>query len=347
MKVLIVKLTSMGDVLHLMPALSDLHAEHPQAKIDWLVEDSFADIPSWHPAVNRIYKASTRRWRKLSKESRNEYALFVKELRTTEYDVVLDAQGLIKSAWLARKAKLTQTGFYAGFSGDSKKESPAAWAYQVKAKVGRNQHAVTRLRQLFAKVFDYSINDEANINYGLALAPNDINNKDTFFLFHGTTWKTKHIPDQRWRELSELITSKGCKVKVCWGNDAEKKRAESIALNNKMVTVLPKSSLTELAQELQTAKGAIAVDTGLGHLSAALNVPCVSIYGATDPKLTGAVGQGQGHLQSSYSCAPCLSKTCKQLKDNIVDEPCYDEFSASVIWQKLSLLLNDKPEIKV
>ena len=155
MRVLVVKLTSMGDVLHLMPALTDLHQHMPDAKIDWLVEDSFSDIPCWHPAVNKVLKASKRRWRKLDKESRREYALFKRELRSVTYDVVIDAQGLIKSAWLARRAKLKNKGFYAGFSGDSIKEFPAALAYQVKAKVDRKQHAVTRLRQLFSTVFKY------------------------------------------------------------------------------------------------------------------------------------------------------------------------------------------------
>ena len=247
MRVLVVKLTSMGDVLHLMPALSDLHAQHPEAKIDWLVEDSFADIPSWHPAVNKVLKASTRRWRKFDKESRREYALFKKELRSTAYDVVIDAQGLIKSAWLARKAKVTNSGFYAGFSGDSIKESPAALAYQVKAKVDRKQHAVIRLRQLFSRIFKYELDEMSAPDYGLVLPKSEVSNQDTIFLFHGTTWKTKHLPDQRWRDLSELIVAAGYKIKVCWGNEVEKKRAEWIAQKNDNIIVLPRSTLTAVS----------------------------------------------------------------------------------------------------
>jgi len=325
----------MGDVLHLMPALTDLSEHHPEATIDWLVEDSFADIPSWHPAVNKILKVSTRRWRKLDKSSRTEYSLFKKELRSCSYDIVIDAQGLIKSAWLARKAKLTNNGVYAGFSGDSIKETPAALAYNLKVSVSRKQHAVTRLRQLFSNVFEYQIDESTSLNYGLSLSDCEINNQDTIFLFHGTTWKTKHLPDHTWQNLRDLIVASGYKVKVCWGNGAEKKRAELIANKNPNVTVLPKSSLTILAQELKTARGAIAVDTGLGHLSAAFNIPTVSIYGATDSALTGAIGQGQTHLQSNYSCSPCLSKTCDKLIDKVVYEPCYNEFSAITVWQSL------------
>jgi len=231
MRVLIVKLTSMGDVLHLMPALNDLHQHQPQAKVDWLVEDSFSDIPAWHPAVNKILKASTRRWRKFDKESRKEYGLFKIELQKQKYDVVIDAQGLIKSAWIARKAKLAKGGIYAGFSGRSIKESPASLAYNKKINVDRQQHAVTRLRQLFAGVFKYSISENENL----------------------------------WEQVASLIVNDGYKVKVCWGNEQEHKRAKRIAEVSHEIEVLPKSTINELAQQLQFAKGAISVDTGLGH----------------------------------------------------------------------------------
>lgn len=335
MKVLIVKLTSMGDVLHLMPALTDLHKHKSEMQIDWLVEDSFSDIPTWHPAVSRVLKASTRRWRKLDRDSRSEYRAFKKELRSTSYDVVIDAQGLIKSSWIARKAKLTDNGFRAGFSGDSIKESPAAWGYQRKIKVDRKQHAVKRLRQLFAGVFEYEIDE--TVDYGLKFSDTEKNNRDTVFLFHGTTWATKHLPDQIWRDLRDVIIESGYKVKLTWGNDTEHKRAQWIAQDKPQVTVLTRSSLTHLAQELVSAKGAIAVDTGLGHLAAALAIPTVSIYGATDSILTGALGRNQQWLQSQYSCSPCLLRQCNKLDEHIPQPPCYDEFSAEKIWQSLSV----------
>jgi len=331
----------MGDVLHLMPALTDLRRHHPDAVIDWLVEDSFSDIPAWHPAVNRVLKASTRRWRKLSLQTRTEYAAFKHQLREREYDVVLDAQGLIKSAWIARKARLKKQGIRAGFSGKSIKESPAAWNYHKKIDVDRQQHAVTRLRKLFAGVFDYPYSDDDSLwpnqklNYGLSLPDCEVDNSDTIMLFHGTTWATKHLPDERWREISDLIIKAGFKLKLCWGNEVEKKRAQWIAQDRPEIIVLDRSTLTRVAQELSTARGAISVDTGLGHLAAALGIPNISIYGATDSNLTGAVGQSQHHLQSSYHCAPCLTKQCMELRDGRTDPPCYDEFSALKVWQSL------------
>ena len=343
MKILIVKLTSMGDVLHLMPALTDLVSHHPDAQIDWLVEDSFADIPSWHPAVNRVFKASTRRWRKFNSQARSELRAFKQVLRATEYDVVIDAQGLIKSALISRLAKLAKGGIRAGFSGQSIKESPAAWAYDKKIDVDRKLHAVTRLRLLFAGVFAYSndfgssVGADQALNYGLEVVGDNVDNSGTIMLFHGTTWATKHLPDQYWRDLSDVIIDAGFKVKLCWGNEAEHQRAQWIALDRPNATVLPKSSLTTIAKELSSAKGAISVDTGLGHLAAALSVPNVSVYGATDANLTGAVGQRQTHLSSSYACAPCMSKECRNLNAQVTSPPCYDEFPATKIWQSLEL----------
>lgn len=335
MKILIVKLTSMGDVLHVMPALTDLRKHLPDATIDWMVEDSFSDIPTWHPAVSHVYKVSTRRWRKFDKQSRHEFSSFKKTLQAQRYDIVVDAQGLIKSALIARLARLSKSGIRAGFSGDSMKESPAAWAYHKTVKVDRKQHAVSRLRQLFAGVFNYDVPNESTLDYGINLPQSSVDNSATILLFHGTTWATKHLPEQIWRDLAQIITAAGYKVKVCWGNEVEHRRANWIAQDKPMVEVLDKSSLTTLAQELSSARGAIAVDTGLGHLAAGLSIPTVSIYGATDSALTGAVGQNQLHLQSDYHCSPCLLKTCDKLDSETTKPPCYETFSAIKIWQSL------------
>ena len=153
MRVLVVKLTSMGDVLHLMPALTDLKQHHPDAIVDWMVEESFADIPGWHPGVARVIKVATRRWRKLNWRNISEFVSFLKDLRSERYDVVIDAQGLIKSAVLARFAKLSRRGVRSGFSADSIKESPASRFYKQRIVVARQQHAIERLRKLFGGAF--------------------------------------------------------------------------------------------------------------------------------------------------------------------------------------------------
>jgi heptosyltransferase-1 len=340
MRVLVVKLTSMGDVLHLMPALSDLVKAKPGVVIDWMVEDSFAEIPAWHPSVERVIRVSTRRWRSLKWQNIFEFWRFIKQLRSETYDVVVDAQGLMKSAGFARFAKLNEKGFCAGFSGSSIKESPAARLYHKKVEVAREQHAVARLRQLFVGVFDYS-EPAAKLNYGLSLPKPAIRNPETIMLFHGTTWATKHLPDSLWREIADLASDDGYTVMLAWGNEVERKRAEWIAETGPDVMVLKRTTLTDLACNISGISGAIAVDTGLGHMAAALGIPCVSVYGSTDSTLTGAVGRHQTLIQSTYQCSPCFQKQCSKLSESVLEPPCYKDsganpkLSAMAIWQTL------------
>lgn len=340
MRILVVKLTSMGDVLHLAPALTDLRKHYPDVIVDWMVEASFAEIPTWHPSVDRVIKVSTRKWRKLNKDNLVEFLAFWKELRQESYDVIVDAQGLMKSAVFSRFAKRTKSGIRTGFSGDSIKESPAAKLYTKKIVVDRKLHAVERLRELLAGSFDYPKPTSA-LEYGLELNKKVGDSSDTIMLFHGTTWDSKHLPKQLWRDIAELIGDDGYKVKLAWGNERERERAEWIALALPHVSVLPRTNLTDLAQILSGIAGSIAVDTGLGHMAAAFSVPCVSIYGSTNASLTGAVGRNQVHIQSALSCSPCLLKQCPKLNAQVIDPPCYlttssnKKMSAEAIWQSL------------
>ena len=334
MRILVVKLTSMGDVLHLMPALSDLKERQPDLIVDWMVEDSFSEIPAWHPCVDRVIPVATRRWRKLKWIHVKEFFAFLRLLRSQRYDAIVDAQGLIKSAVFSRFARLTSAGTRIGFSGASIKESPASRLYSRTVDVPRELHAIERLRRLLAGGFDYEL---PNTNPNYAMSKGRLSSRDlpTVFLFHGTTWDTKHLPRQIWRDLAELIIDDGFKVALCWGNEREKKRAEWIAADLSHAEVLPKSSLSELKKAISKARGAIAVDTGLGHLAAGLGVPCVSIYGSTNAALTGAMGDNQTWIQSQYPCSPCMKKHCPKITEQLREPPCYQEMDAAEIWQGL------------
>lgn len=334
MRILVVKLTSMGDVLHLMPALSDLKKQFPDLSVDWMVEDSFAQIPQWHPSVGKVIPVATRRWRKLKWSNISEFFSFWRQLRAQRYDAVIDAQGLIKSAVFSRFAKVVSGGKRIGFSGDSIKESPAAKFYRQTVSVDRNMHAIVRLRRLFAGGFEYEL-PKHQPDY--ALSEYSVSSRDvpTIFLLHGTTWATKHLPDSFWRKLAELIADDGYRVQLCWGNEVERQRAEWIADGQNHVEVLPKSSLTELKTLMSKASGAVAVDTGLGHLAAAIKLPCVSVYGSTDAQLTGALGSNQEWVQSQYPCSPCFNKNCPKLTGQVIEPPCYQEVKPADIWQAL------------
>ena len=340
MRVLVVKLTSMGDVLHLMPALSDMVVAHPDVIVDWMVEDTFAEIPGWHPSVDRVVKVSTRRWRSLKWQNVSQFFTFLKDLRSQSYDVVIDAQGLMKSACFARFARLNKGGFRAGFSGSSIKESPAAKLYHKRVDVARDQHAIDRLRQLFSAAFSYTPRNSV-LNYNIVLPKPAVSEPDTVMLFHGTTWATKHLPDSLWRDIADLACEDGYKVKLAWGNEIERTRAHWIAQDRRDITVLDRSTLNDLAQAISGVAGAIAVDTGLGHMAASLGIPCVSLYGSTDSRLTGAVGKHQTQIQSAYPCSPCMYKQCPKLNEKVLEPPCYaaseknSKFSAEAIWQAL------------
>uniref|UniRef100_A0A7C1XC88 Lipopolysaccharide heptosyltransferase 1 n=1 Tax=Pseudomonas graminis TaxID=158627 RepID=A0A7C1XC88_9PSED len=310
MRVLLIKTSSLGDVIHTLPALTDAMNALPGIQFDWVVEEGFAEIPTWHPAVANVIPVAIRRWRKnLWQTVKNgEWRRFKRRLRDTRYDLVIDAQGLLKSAWLTRYVKAP----VAGLDKTSAREPMAARFYDRPYVVARGQHAVERLRQLFAQALGYRVPAGLG-DYGLdrsrlLTATNDA----PFVLFlHGTTWDTKHWPELYWRQLAERMIGQGLEVRLPWGNPAEKARAERIADGLDNAVVLPKLNLAGVARVLASAQGCVAVDTGLGHLAAALDVPTLSLFGPTNPGLTGAYGRSQVHLAAEYpACAPCLQKKC-------------------------------------
>ncbi|MGV6397799.1 lipopolysaccharide heptosyltransferase I [Pseudomonas caspiana] len=316
MRVLLIKTSSLGDVIHALPALTDAARAVPGIRFDWVVEEGFAEIPTWHPAVGEVIPVAIRRWRKNLWQTfkTGEWRRFKKRLRDTPYDLVIDAQGLLKSAWLTRYVKAP----IAGLDKDSAREPLASRFYDQAYSVPRGQHAVERLRQLFGQALGYAVPAGLG-NYGLdrARVLRDADksadaDKPPFVLFlHGTTWDTKHWPELYWRQLAEHLVERGLQVRLPWGNPLEKARAERIAQGLDHAVVLPKLNLAGVAQVLASAQACVAVDTGIGHLAAALDVPTISLFGPTNPGLTGAYGKSQVHLAGDYpACAPCLQKKC-------------------------------------
>lgn len=311
MRVLLIKTSSLGDVIHTLPALTDAMRALPGIQFNWVVEEGFAEIPTWHPAVAGVIPVAIRRWRKnLWQTFKNgEWRRFKQRLRDTQYDLVIDAQGLLKSAWLTRYVKAP----IVGLDKHSAREPLAARFYDRAFPVARGQHAVERLRQLFAQTLGYEVPAGLG-DYGLDRSRllDAGTHESPFVLFlHGTTWATKHWPELYWRQLAERMIGQGLEVHLPWGNPAEKARAERIAAGLDKVLVLPKLNLKGVAKVLASAQGCVAVDTGLGHLAAALDVPTLSLFGPTNPGLTGAYGKSQVHLAGDYpACAPCLQKKC-------------------------------------
>lgn len=294
MRVLIIKTSSMGDVLHSLPALTDAMHAIPGIRFDWVVEEGFAQIPSWHPAVDRVLPVAIRRWRKhwFGSQVREERVAFKRELQSREYDAVIDAQGLIKSAALVtRLAKGTKHGA----DRNSAREPFASWWYDKRYEISKQQHAVQRTRELFAKSLGYDLptttGDYAIARHFTAELPADANQYLVFL--HATTRDNKHWPESHWRELIELMQPSGLKIKLPWGAEHEHQRALRLAEGFDFVEVLPKLTLEQVARTLAGARAVVSVDTGLSHLTAALDRPNITLYGPTDPGLIGGYGKNQ------------------------------------------------------
>lgn len=305
----------MGDVFHTFPALSDAQQAIPDLTVDWVVEKGFAEIPKWHPVVDKVYPIELRRWRNtlFSNATRQEIKAFFKEVNQTQYDLILDAQGLLKSVWVARRV----LGKVSGFDRKSAREAVASLFYQNKYPVKKDQHAIWRLRQLFAQALNYPLVEDKSISYGLdtskwskpEVLQAHIGSDDYVVFLHGTTWNTKYWPEDHWVELLKKVQKQGLKVVLPWGNDEEKQRAMRVASHSEAGSVwVPEQrlSLNTVAQVLSFAKGVVSVDTGLSHVAAALEVPMVVLYRVTDPKLVGADGSKVTRLQSP--CAPMYLK---------------------------------------
>jgi len=332
MHVLVVKTSSMGDVIHTLPAIEDATKAIPGIKFDWLIEEGFQEIPAWHDSIDKVIPIALRRWRKswLKAFLSGEIKIFLKRLREKKYDLIIDAQGLLKSAVPAKFAR----GTLIGFDKASAREGIAAKFYDRDLTVDKSLHAIERVRQLFARSLGYEYQDTLpSVKLNLNSAEED--KKGVLFL-HGTTWPSKHWPDDSWLELGKFLKERGEDVYLPWATAQEKKRAEWLATELN-VPVLPKLSLTEVAEVMLKVKAVVGVDTGLTHLAALLDVRSIGIYGSTDVELTGAMGIQHKNICSSYECSPCLMKICVKLSDEFVAPPCYKEISAKNIIKQLAV----------
>ena len=291
MRVLLIKMSSLGDVVHALAPITDATRAHPQIKFDWVVEEAYADIPKWHPAVNRVIIASLRRWRKspLRALSSGEWRNFKNELCREQYDLVLDAQGLLKSAFIARKSR--SHPIY-GRSRNSIREPLASLFYHRKIDIDLHLTEVEQLRQLFAHALGYP-QPTTPADFGLDRAQFQTPTTPPYAMFlHGAAWPSKLWPEDRWIALGQHIRSAGLSILLPWGSDSERDRAQRLAsaFNG---TVLPKQSISDLTKSLANANFVIGLDTGLTHIAVALGVPTVTLYGPSVPVYTTV---SSGHL---------------------------------------------------
>ncbi|MDP1597437.1 MAG: lipopolysaccharide heptosyltransferase I [Methylotenera sp.] len=291
-RILLVKTSSLGDVIHNLPVINDILHHHPDAHIDWVVEEAFADIPRLHPKVKNIHQVATRRWRKnlLKQNTWHEIRECKHLLSAQPYDAIIDTQGLVKSAIIACGA----SGQRYGYDKHSIREAFASHFYQHTYNISYQQHAVIRNRSLVAQSLGYIIPNGAP-DYGIH-APLleieslniEINNPYVIGL-HGTSRNSKLWPESHWISLAAALKAQQLKLLLPWASQAEYTRAHRIASVATNALVLPKLRIAQLASLISKARYAIGVDTGLSHLSAALSTPTVAIYTDTNPELTGVM----------------------------------------------------------
>lgn len=348
MHILLVKMSSLGDVVHTLPTVTDLVAAGHQ--VTWVVEEAFVPIVQSHPGVSQVIPIAWRRWRKNLLRDRKELSAFWDQLREQSFDLVLDAQGLYKSAVVTRMARSARR---AGLAADSAREAGAARLYNEPHSVAKADHAVNRTRLLAAQALGYELTSEPD--FGLpALAPSAPDSLNCIFL-HGTTWASKHWPEEYWSELVQLACSQGAAVKLLWGDATEKARAERlaaagpVALSNSNVIasssaaadptaeqgsaeVWDRMPIETLLPKLAVADLVIGVDSGLTHLTAALGIPTLAIYGSTDSELTGVKGSAAMNIQADFACAPCRRRDCDFQGVASVKPACYESITPDRVW---------------
>lgn len=295
-RILLVKTSSLGDVIHNLPVVTDILQQHPDAHIDWVVEEAFADIPKLHPAIKQVFTVAVRRWRKqlFSKKTWCEIATFKKQVSQQPYDLIIDTQGLIKSAVMTAFAQ----GNKCGMDKHSAREPLASYFYHQKYPVARNQHAVTRNRVLAAQACGYALLDNAP-TYGIVVEKVALNVAlpQSFVIgLHGTSKDSKLWSTTLWVDLAKQLAAQNLSLVLPWASEAEQQRAQAIASKTNNVIVLPKLSIAQLACIIDQAWVAVGVDTGLSHLSVALNIPTVAIYTDTNPAHTGVMASANSAI---------------------------------------------------
>jgi heptosyltransferase-1 len=281
LKVLIVKLSSLGDVVHAMPAVQDIRRALPDAQIDWVVERGFAPLVRRCAGVHRVIECELRRWRKapFSAQTRREWRAFKTELQLEAYDAVIDLQGLTKSAlmaWLARLAPGGQRYALANQTDGSGYEAPTRWVADVALRVEPHSHAVQRGRELCARALGYAV--PAQESFGLQAQATSASGRPCVALVHGTSRADKQWPHEHWLELARRLDAAGFDVALPHGTPAEQQRSEAMARAMTHAVVWPRLGLDALTDALAGCTGVIGVDSGLSHIAVALDLPHVQLY---------------------------------------------------------------------
>jgi len=313
----------MGDVVHALPMVSDIARAFPHARIDWVVEEAFADIPRLHPAVTRVIPIALRRWRKAALRAASWRELFAarRTLRETRYHAIIDCQGLAKSALVAAMAR----GPVSGYAAASAREPVAAFFYRQRFAVDKDQHAVDRCRQIAAAALGYALDTPAD--FGIAARTAKLQARPPFdetgavLLLSNASRPGKRWPDAHWARLEQALARRGMISLLAWGSAAEQVDCERRVAMMSTARVLPHGSLAQIAALAARASLVVGLDTGLTHLAAAGGAPVVGIFCDYETTLVGLRGSAQVRSLGGVGAVPSVDEVLVAIDQVLAPPP--------------------------
>jgi heptosyltransferase-1 len=312
-RILLVRLSSLGDVLHTFPAATDIRRAFPDAVLDWAVEEAYAPLVRMHPGVTRAIPFALRRWRAewFGPRAWRELAAFRAALREHPYDAILDTQGLLKSALVAKLAR----GPVYGFGPGTARERFATRFYDATYEFAPSDHKIERYRAVAARALGYA--PSRAIEYGIVAppAPAGAPREPYCVLLHATARAAKLWSETAWIELARRLESRGLVCVLPWGADDERARSERLASAVKRAVVPPRMSIGEAAGLIGHAAAVIGVDTGLMHLAAALGVPVVGIFCDSEPLDAQPLGAGRTAYRGGVGKPPAVADVLDALRE--------------------------------
>ncbi|MDA8418641.1 MAG: lipopolysaccharide heptosyltransferase I [Desulfobacteraceae bacterium] len=346
MKILIVKTSAIGDVIHTLPALNCLRRHYPEARIDWLVEEAAAEAVIGHRAVDRVLVSRRKSWIKFIKSGRflaagRDFYRLWHDLRATRYDLLLDFQGLLKSGIFVFGARARRK---VGF-GPGMEHAEASWLFlnERLPPVAMDQHAIQRELQLLAAigipcqdvVFDFPVRDEDQNQVRRLLAKLGADPSEPMVAINPlTTWPTKHWLNERFAAVADRLGEMGVKVVFTGGLGEAPVIAEKIIASmrhrDKAINLAGRTSLKELAALYGMVQAVITTDTGPMHVAAAVGTPVVALFGPTAPWRTGPYGDKHRVLRAGLACSPCFKRECQGHEMNCMKNITLDEVLTAV-----------------
>jgi heptosyltransferase-1 len=347
MKVLIVKVSALGDIVHALPVLAWVKSAGSEIVIDWLVEEPFAPLLEGHPLLNRVHRIATRKWRQQGWiKSAGEGMRMIGLLRRQKYDLVLDLQGNSKSGLFTAFCGAPRRF---GFDRGGVREWPNLLATNRRVSLTTDEYHISErslalARAAFPAGTDHQmtgplpIQPDAARQVETSLAEHGLTGRHFAILHYGTTWPTKLWSVDNWQKLVRLLLEETTLTPVLtWGNPEERAVVEQIAaVVDGRAVIWPRGTLSEMAALLARAAVVVGGDTGPIHVAAAVGAPTVSIYRATDKLRNGPRGDRHFRLQAPLHCSPCLHKSCEQ------DNDCRASIAADEVLSALVCLLGEE-----